>query len=205
MPRLFLSALFTLLLAFPVLAAPPKLWGTVEFRRPVDTLSVWNSMLSRYRSIFENGRKFRKNLTWNDLEKSVKGGDKLSTLRKVNAFWNEWPYREDIVNWGVADYWAAPNQFLEKSGDCEDYAIAKYYTLKNLGFSPEEMRIVIVRDTVRGFGHAILAVYLGDRVYILDNLSKNVLEAGKIHNYAPEYSLNELSRWAHIKGKKVAQ
>ena len=127
----------------------------------------------------------------------------MDLLRYVNAFWNTWPYKEDIANWHKQDYWAIPAEFLKKSGDCEDYSIIKYFTLKELGIPPEKMRIVVVRDTVRNFAHAILAVYLNGDVYILDNLSNTVLSHTRLRQYMPQYSVNEFSRWAHLKGRKI--
>lgn len=122
----------------------------------------------------------------------------VSLLRYVNAFWNAWPYREDRDVWGREDYWAIPQEFLRRSGDCEDYAIIKYFTLKELGLSPKTMRIVVVRDTVRNLGHAVLAVYMDGTAYILDNLSNAILPHDRLRQYRPQYSVNEQGRWAHL-------
>ena len=85
------------------------------------------------------------------------------------------------------------------SGDCEDYSIVKYYTLKALGVPVDDMRIVVVRETIRNIGHAVLAVYDGDDIYILDNLSEAVRPAQRIRNYVPQFSVNEKNRWVHVK------
>ena len=106
-----------------------------------------------------------------------------------------------MVNWGKPDYWAVPAQFLKKSGDCEDYAIAKYFTLKELGFPPGDMRIVVLRDTIRNLAHAVLVVYLDGEAYVLDNLSNVVQPHSRLRNYDPQYSVNENGRWTHIKGR----
>ena len=110
---------------------------------------------------------------------------------------------EDIVNWKQQDYWEIPAEFLKKSGDCEDYSIIKYFTLKELGIAPESMRIVVVRDTIRNFAHAVLAVYVNGDAFILDNLSNSVLSHTKLRQYSPQYSVNEFGRWAHMKGRKI--
>ena len=101
------------------------------------------------------------------------------------------------------DYWAIPMEFLKKSGDCEDYAIVKYFSLKELGVPAEDMRIVVVRDTVRNLAHAVLVVYLDDNAYVLDNVSSAVLPHSRVRQYSPQYSINERSRWAHIKGRTL--
>ena len=103
------------------------------------------------------------------------GRARLDQLDTVNRFLNGWRYREDAANYGRRDYWASPLEFFLRSGDCEDYAIAKYVTLRQLGFAAEQLRLVVVHDVVRDLAHAVLAVYLDDQVYILDNLTRAVL------------------------------
>ena len=125
----------------------------------------------------------------------------LEKLNIVNRFWNLWPYCTDPEVYGKPDYWAAPYQFLSKSGDCEDYCIIKYFTLKELGVSIDDMRIVVVKETIRNIGHAILAVYDGDKIYILDNLSEAVRPAERVRNYVPQFSVNEKYRWVHVKAR----
>ena len=185
--------------------AKVQLFGTVEFKRPLSSLPNWLDLLKRNAKapIFIPGKYFKKNVTWDGFKDKVQGKSPMDLLRHVNSFWNTWPYKEDIVNWGVEDYWAIPAEFLKKSGDCEDYAIVKYFTLKELGIPRENMRIVVVRDTVRNMAHAVLAVYMDGDAYILDNLSNAVLSHSRIRQYSPQYSVNEVGRWAHLKGRKV--
>lgn len=73
------------------------------------------------------------------------------------------------------DYWASPREFRENSGDCEDYSIAKYFTLRALGVPKENMRIVVLMETIRNLPHAVLVVYMDGDAYVLDNLSRQVL------------------------------
>ena len=87
---------------------------------------------------------------------------------------------------------------MQNSGDCEDYAIFKYVSLRLVGFKPDDLRIVVLNDTLRGLAHAVLAVYLADGVYILDNVTNAVLPQDRISQYVPYYSLNETARWAHV-------
>ena len=182
-----------------------QLFGTVEFKRPLSTLPGWLDLLKRNNMdpIFIPGRAFKKGVTWENFKSKAPLGNKMELLRYVNSFWNTWPYVEDIVNWKQEDYWEIPAEFLKKSGDCEDYSIIKYFTLKELGVAPESMRIVVVRDTIRNFAHAVLVVYLNDDAFILDNLSNSVLSHTKLRQYSPQYSVNEFGRWAHMKGRKI--
>lgn len=181
-----------------------RLFGTVEFRRPINTLPVWLSVLKRNQAnpIFEKGSRLNASTTWNDLQTQLASLPKLEQLKVVNRFWNMWPYRLDRDVYGKEDYWAAPYEFRKKSGDCEDYSIVKYFTLRKMGFEIDTLRIVVLRDTVRGYAHAVLAVYLDGKIWILDNLSNNVLEHTRLRNYLPQFSVNEKYRWAHIRPKK---
>src|ERR1700753_3221158 len=72
---------------------------------------------------------------------SLRQQSRRDQLNAVNQWANARPYVEDRVNWGVPDYWETPAQFLAHGGDCEDYAIAKYFSLVKLVFSPHDLRI----------------------------------------------------------------
>jgi predicted transglutaminase-like cysteine proteinase len=182
-----------------------KIFDTVEFKRPLSSLPGWLSVLKRNEEnpIFVPGKLFKRDVTWEQFQAAVKGKKDIELLRYVTTFWNFWPYKEDIVNWKQEDYWEIPAEFLQRSGDCEDYAIIKYFTLKQLGIPPEDMRIVVVRDTIRNLGHAILVVYLQNDAFVLDNLSNAVLSHSRFSHYSPQYSVNEFGRWAHLKGRKI--
>ncbi len=182
-----------------------KLFGTVEFKRPLSSLPAWLDLLKRNQAdpIFVPEKHFNKKVTWAQFKEKTKGKSPMDLLRYVNSFWNTWPYREDIENWGQEDYWEIPAEFLKKSGDCEDYSIIKYFTLKELGIPPETMRIVVVRDTIRNMAHAVLVVYMNNDAYVLDSLSNVVLSHTRFGHYSPQYSVNEFGRWAHLKGRKL--
>ena len=154
---------------------------------------------NRKKPIFFDENRFNSSTLWKDLRQKAEGRPFREKLDIVNRFWNRWPYRTDQEVYRKQDYWAAPYEFLSKSGDCEDYCIVKYYTLKELGVPVDDMRIVVVRETIRNIGHAILAVYQGDDIYILDNLSDSVRPAQRVRNYAPQFSVNEKYRWVHVK------
>lgn len=178
-----------------------RLFGTVDAGKPLSSLPDWLEVIRRNEQspIFQAEKYLNRQSTWADLRQKAQGLSKLDQLRLVNSFWNKWPYREDMVNWGRQDYWEIPAEFLAKSGDCEDYAIVKYYTLKELGFDPRSMRLVVLRDTVRNLAHAVLAVYMDGDAYILDNLSNSVRSHRFMTNYLPQYSVNEFGRWMHFR------
>ena len=81
---------------------------------------------------------------------------------------------------------------------CEDFAIAKYFALCDLGFPASQMRIVVLKDTLRNLDHAVTAVYLDGDAWILDNLSNAVLSHKRLSHYRPQFSVNEEYRWAHL-------
>jgi predicted transglutaminase-like cysteine proteinase len=96
---------------------------------------------------------------WTALLAGLKKSDKREQLQKINRYLNQVDYITDIENWGLNDYWATLKQFFSKDGDCEDYAIAKYFSLKKLGFKTGDMRIAVVQDMNLNVPHAVLIVY----------------------------------------------
>jgi predicted transglutaminase-like cysteine proteinase len=204
-----LAALAALLALAPSAAAKaPPLFGTSEFRaESLDALPKWQRVLcqiEREQSTYQacaRGSKIcpsRAAVAWQSVIRSQIGRPSIEQLQAVNRFLNDWRYKSDDHNYGRRDYWATPLEFLRNSGDCEDYAIAKYVSLRQLGFTPEQLRMVVVRDVLRDLAHAVLAVYLDDEVYILDNLTNAVLPQDRISHYVPYYSINETTRWAHV-------
>lgn len=183
-----------------------KLFGTEEFAHP-KSLPGWARVVERNLAdpIFVDSKRLVDfdPTTWAQFKANAKKKKGLDLLRYVNEFWNKSRYILDIKNWGVDDYWATPAEFNKKSGDCEDYAIVKYFTLKELGFPPEQMRIVALRSSLHNNqGHAVLVVYMDNDAFVLDNMSKAVLSHSKLHHYHPQYSINESGRWGHYPPKK---
>lgn len=121
----------------------------------------------------------------------------LDLLNAVNLYMNRSPYIIDPVNWGIPDYWATPDEFFLKDGDCEDYAISKFVTLKRLGIDPALMRLVVLQDENLRIAHAVLAVEIEGTFHILDNQVDSVLPHSKILHYRPVYSINEDGWWLH--------
>jgi predicted transglutaminase-like cysteine proteinase len=135
--------------------------------------------------------------TWTQMIVALGDKDIYTKVKGVNDLMNRAPYVVDNMNWGVKDYWATPGQFFAKFGDCEDYAIVKFLSLRALGIPSEIMRIVIVQDLNLKVGHAIVSIDIDGRTYILDNQIKQVVEAASVRHYKPLFSLNEEAWWLH--------
>ena len=102
-----------------------------------------------------------------------------------------------MVNWAMQDYWETPLEFLLQSGDCEDYAIAKYMLLRASGIAAEDMRIVVLQDTNSGEMHAVLVVSDNGEALVLDNFQREVIASRRIFHYRPIYAVNEERWWRH--------
>ena len=180
-----------------------KLFGSTEIKGPLKNVPIWVDAMLRNDAnpLLVPGATLNSSTTWASFKARLEGQAPMEQLKLVNAFWNQWPYRLDQEVWGKPDYWASPDEFKNKSGDCEDYAIAKYYTLRGLGWDAEDMRIVVGMLTMRNMAHAILAVNLDGDAYILDNLSNSILSHTRYLSYVPSFSVNELYRFAHIMPK----
>ncbi len=184
---------------------PIHLFGHVEFRGPLKNIPKWERVLKEeqkapsYGAGNSTGMPEEVRKRWLPMREKLMGQPLMDQLKAVNNFFNQWPYKNDIANWGLEDYWATPKEFFKKSGDCEDYAIAKYYALRDLGVPTHKMRIVAVMETIRGIGHAVLVVFVDDKAYVLDSLSNLLLQHSRLTNYAPKFSVNEEFRWVHVK------
>jgi len=190
----------------------PNIFGSKEIASR--NWSVKNSAILNWRAMLErwaNGKPCESNTCtsqgWDALVAKVKAaGDPMAQIKTANSLMNDpaqHPYIEDINNWGKSEYWATAFQFLRKSGDCEDFSIAKYMLLKAAGMPVENMRIVAVRiRSLGGIGHAILVVYQGDKALVLDNRVAPVMDEKLVRReFQPALSVNEQSWWVHLPGK----
>lgn len=139
--------------------------------------------------------------SWREVAAQAKGKPQLEKLKVVNRYFNRWPYKVDRELYGVSEFWATPQEFMKRSGDCEDYSIAKFFALRDLGMANEDLRVVILMDRIRRLGHAVLAVYAMGDILILDSLTDLIFSHKKYRHYVPQYSMNETTRWAHFYGK----
>lgn len=187
-------------LAAPAVAQSPALFNTVEYRtNDLDALPQWKKAMHKIakeqKTYAASSSKAVK--AWQAMIRNQKGARQIDQLKTVNNFINQWRYRTDSYNYKTSDYWASPAEFFSRSGDCEDYAIAKYVTLRQMGFSADQLRLVVVKDVKRGLAHAVLAAYVDGDVFILDNVTSEVRSQTVVTEYAPYYSVNEQARWAH--------
>lgn len=136
---------------------------------------------------------------WKRLLQDIRDRSLDDKLEAINQWGNKHPYIVDQLNWGMVDYWETPYELMAFNGDCEDYAIAKYYSLKAVGVPEEQMRIIIVQDfNLGGIIHAVLGVYDDNDLWILDNQIKQVMRADRIYHYKPIYAVNETSWWRYM-------
>ena len=137
--------------------------------------------------------------------------DSDGKLKRVNEFFNRRiGWGDDLTLWGMSDYWATPMDTLGKgAGDCEDFAIAKYFTLINLGLPVESLRLVYVKikSTVLdnedvGKAHMVLAYYKtpDSDPLILDNQITDIKPASRRKDLTPIFSFNSEGNFLSING-----
>jgi predicted transglutaminase-like cysteine proteinase len=98
----------------------------------------------------------------------------------------------DLAQHGQTDVWTSPLATLARGGgDCEDYAIAKYVALRRAGLAPEDLRIVVLRDTIHGEDHAVAAARLDGRWLTLDNRRMAMVEDADVRNVRPTFVIGD--------------
>jgi predicted transglutaminase-like cysteine proteinase len=126
----------------------------------------------------------------------------VAQLRTINQFFNRHiEFATDSQVWGQLDYWASPLESMQqRRGDCEDYAIAKYFSLVSGGMPVARLRLVYMRaklDDGPAQAHMVLAYYPtadGDAL-ILDNLVDEVLPAAQRRDLVAVFSFNSDGLW----------
>lgn len=141
-------------------------------------------------------------LLWDKVLKKAKSEDILHQLKYINDFFNKVKYVRDDIHWKKNDYWASPFEFLGTgAGDCEDYAIAKYFSLRQLGVPDSKLRITYVKLKQRGTkyeqAHMVLTYYHkpGATPIVLDNVNKRLKLASQRKDLTPVYSFNASGLW----------
>ncbi len=133
-----------------------------------------------------------------DLKTNHSEETELAQLQQVNDFFNQARFRDDQELWGSEDYWATPVELLAKNaGDCEDYAIAKFYTLVYAGVDEEKLQISYVKAVELNQAHMVLAYYSSpdSEPLILDNIKADILPASQRPDLEPVYGFNGLGLW----------
>jgi predicted transglutaminase-like cysteine proteinase len=136
---------------------------------------------------------------WAALLKNPPPGNIQEKLNLVNRFFNaRMAFKDDIVVWKQQDYWATPIEFLRKgAGDCEDFALAKYFTLREMGVPANQLRITYVKALQLNQAHMVVTWYATpDAVpLVLDNLKTAILPATQRTDLLPVYAFNGEGLW----------
>jgi len=149
-------------------------------------------------------------VAWQRLIITHKGDDEWESIHAVNDFFNRMRFVSDKKHWRRADYWATPVEFLSTNGgDCEDFSIAKYFTLRELGVADEKLRITYVKALRLNQAHMVLAYYKtpDSEPMILDNLISAIRPASERRDLLPVYSFNGKNLWMSKErgqGRRVA-
>lgn len=147
----------------------------------------------------EYGDYARKRLQgWQKLIEDNQGKSEQEVLEAVNRYFNLQQFISDIAHWGQSDYWATPLEFLVSGGgDCEDFSIAKYFTLRELGVADEKLLITYVKAIDINQAHMVLTYYETpeSEPAVLDNLVSDILPASKRGDLVPVYSFNGAGLW----------
>lgn len=147
---------------------------------------------------------------WNEMIEKAKVADTLNKLKLINDFFNNVSYITDIKHWQQDDYWASPMEFVGTSGgDCEDYAIAKYFTLIKVGIDESKLRLGYVKYLKKGTdfeeAHMVLLYFHREDAIpiVLDNIVKKMELATQRDDLKLIYSFNAQGLWeAKNKGKE---
>jgi predicted transglutaminase-like cysteine proteinase len=144
-------------------------------------------------------------MAWRDVLTLAGGQPDAAKLRRVNDFFNRRiRFTDDSDIWGVQDYWATPLEMLGRGqGDCEDFAIAKYVTLKLLGIPSEKLRLTYVKARIGGpqsaivQAHMVLSYYPApdDEPLVLDNLISDIRPASRRTDLTTIFGFNAEGLW----------
>ncbi len=161
------------------------------------TLANWDfaQILKNAESRYGNlGQAQARILDWEALIKSSAALPEPDKLNEVNRFFNrKVRFVDDIQLWRENDYWATPVEMLVKgAGDCEDYSIAKYFTLRRLGIPSEKLRITYVKALNYNQAHMVLTYYASPSAepLVLDNLINDIRPASQRKDLLPIYAFN---------------
>lgn len=136
---------------------------------------------------------------WRDVIDKGTGASDWDRLHLANNFFNRRvKFASDISHWNKNDYWATPIESLgTAAGDCEDYAIAKYFTLRAMGVSDDKLRLMYVRALTVNEPHMVLVYFENPQDYplVLDNMVASIQTADQRTDLRPVYSFNASGLW----------
>lgn len=145
-------------------------------------------------------------IAWQNLITESADLPEKEKLTRVNNFFNQVRFLDDIVHWKQKDYWATPLEFLiSNGGDCEDFSIAKYYTLRELGVQIDKMSIAYVKAIELNQAHMVLTYYEtpSSVPLVLDNLIGDIKPASQRPDLLHVYSFNGDNLWLSKKGRRA--
>lgn len=137
-------------------------------------------------------------LIWYQLINGYNDARALEKLELVNNFFNQLAFVNDSELWGQEDYWATPLQMISSNGgDCEDYSIAKYFTLRKMGIPEERMRLTYVKALQLDQAHMVLTYFPtpDSEPLILDNLVTDIRLSSERTDLLAVYSFNGNGLW----------
>lgn len=169
------------------------------------TTAASEGLLNAYGAKFGTGSRTRLE-RWKQYakERGAARGPELELLAHVNTYMNRIRFVDDSKHWGRDDYWATPAESVASDGgDCEDYSIAKYFLLKELGVPVARLRLTYVKAIKQGQAHMVLAYYPRPDAepLVLDNLDPAVRPASQRTDLEPVYSFNDDEVWIENRGK----
>ncbi len=143
---------------------------------------------------------------WRQLMETARSANEREKAHLINDFFNQRiGFDDDYFVWNKKDYWATPIETMgQRAGDCEDFSIAKYFSLLELGVPMNKLRLVYVRASMPMIGggtaqqaHMVLAYYPRPNAdpLVLDNLNKQILPASQRYDLSPVFSFNSAGLW----------
>jgi len=161
-------------------------------------LLISEALLQRIENEYDSEARQRVE-AWQILMQENKDLTEREKLAVVNDFFNSKVlFVDDILLWDKEDYWATPIEMLSLgAGDCEDYSIAKYFTLKQLGVDEDKLRITYVKAIDLNQAHMVLTYFENKRAIplVLDNLINEIQPASRRQDLTPVYSFNGTGLW----------
>lgn len=171
--------------------------GAVVQRGLAGEFALSAQMLTKIKQQYGESAR-RRVAAWHELMTTHGQADDLEKLRLVNDFFNQMKFVNDIDHWGKEDYWATPLQMLTSNGgDCEDFSIAKYFTLREMGIPAERLRLTYVKALKLDQAHMVLTYFPTPDAdpLVLDNLEADIRTASERDDLQPVYSFNGESLW----------
>jgi predicted transglutaminase-like cysteine proteinase len=137
-------------------------------------------------------------VAWKELMETGRNQSDREKLERVNRFFNDMRFVDDSIHWGKKDYWATPVEFLASNGgDCEDFSLAKYFTLRELGVPVDRLRLTYAKAVKLNQAHMVLTYFEkpSSEPLVLDNLVDDIRPASRRKDLVPVYSFNGDGLW----------